>query len=272
MSSISYDIPYNEKVRNQTSAQLKKKIKSEPQAEHYEIPSVHRVQNQTRYKDRTKIAPDMSNKTMLGNGRDIKSDGSEAQHVGGAKCVKCMGRPKGGRISGGRDTSSGAGRDTSSGAGLSHPIGLPKPVLRKGRGKAEKPSKEQMEKLMKLMSEKKGAGFLKGFKQIFKQSPVKTLKEMGDPKNMVEALKQTGDIIGKAAPVGAAALAGLEGGPAASIAAYKGTKAQVDQAKKLAGSGMDKRKKRGMLVSKLMKERGVSLAGASKIIKAEGLM
>ena len=59
-----------------------------------------------------------------------------------AKCVKCMGRPKGGRISGGRDTSSGAGRDTSSGAGLSHPIGLPKPVLRKGRGKAEKPSKE----------------------------------------------------------------------------------------------------------------------------------
>ena len=46
----------------------------------------------------------------------------------------------------------------------------------------------------------------------------------------------------------------------------------VDEAKKLAGSGMDKRKKRGMLVSKLMKERGVSLAGASKIIKAEGLM
>ena len=268
MSSISYDIPYNEKVRNQTSAQLKKKIKSEPQAEHYEIPSVHRVQNQTRYKDRTLIAPDMSNKTMLGNGR-VKSDSSEDQHVGGAKCVKCMGRPKGGRISGGRDTSSGAGRDTSSGAGLSHPIGLPKPVLRKGRGK---PSKEQMEKLMKLMSEKKGAGFLKGFKQIFKQSPVKTLKEMGDPKNMVEALKQTGDIIGKAAPVGAAALAGLESGPVGAIAAYKGTKAQVDQAKKLAGSGIDKRKMRGMLVSKLMKERGVSLAGASKIIKAEGLM
>lgn len=98
--------------------------------------------------------------------------------------------------------------------------------------------------------------------------PKATLK-VDKGKTYVEALKKSGQILEGALPYGAAAMAGLEtGSPAAAIGAFKGTKSQMKEAKELIGSGVgDKRKQRGLLVSKLMKKHGVSLAEASRMIK-----
>lgn len=241
MSAISYDIPYNARVRAMTASQLKRKIASQPQLEHYEIPSVHRSQSKMLFKDRTKVIPDLSQ--MSGGMMRVLSDGSADQNM----CQKCM--------SGGRDTSSGGGRDTSSGGGMKgrkmggKMIGLPKP------------------------RNIKGEGFFGDLKRDLTH-PKATLKGLTKGKTYVEALKKSGQILEGALPYGAAAMAGLEtGSPAAAIGAFKGTKSQMKEAKELIGSGVgDKRKQRGLLVSKLMKKHGVSLAEASRMIKKEGLL
>jgi len=215
---MSYDVPYNASVRKMTAAQLKKKMASEPEPEHYETPSVFKRMKKVPAKDRKYVLPDMS----------------EAQHVGGM-CQACMG---------GRDTSSGGGRDTSSGGRKM--IGLAKP--------------------------KKGDGFFGDLKRDLTH-PKATLKGISKGKTWENALKKTGQIIENAVPFGAATVAGLStGSPAAAIAGFKTSKAQIKEAKELAGSGMDKRKARGQLVSKLMKQHGLSLAEASKMIKEKGLM
>jgi hypothetical protein len=240
MSAISYDIPYNARVRAMTASQLKRKIASQPQLEHYEIPSVHRSQSNMLFKDRTKVIPDLSK--MSGGMMRVLSDGSADQHM----CQNCM--------KGGRDTSSGGGRDTSSGGMKGRKmggkmIGLPKP------------------------RNMKGEGFFGDLKRDLTH-PKATLKGLTKGKTYVEALKKSGQILEGALPYGAAAMAGLEtGSPAATIGAFKGTKSQIKEAKELAGSGAgDNRKRRGLLVSKLMKKHGVSLAEASRMIKKEGLM
>tara|TARA_R110000823_G_scaffold45957_3_gene118278 strand:- start:3005 stop:3754 length:750 start_codon:yes stop_codon:yes gene_type:complete len=249
MSAISYDIPYNARVRAMTASQLKRKIASQPQLEHYEIPSVHRSQSKMLFKDRTKVIPELSQ--MSGGMMRVLSDGSADQNMmglgmcGGAMCQNCM--------KGGRDTSSGGGRDTSSGGKMrkmgGKMIGLPKP------------------------RNIKGEGFFGDLKRDLTH-PKATLKGLSKGKTYVEALKKTGQILEGALPYGAAAMAGLEtGSPAAAIGAFKGTKSQIKEAKELAGSGAgDKRKQRGLLVSKMMKKHGVSLAEASRMIKKEGLM
>ena len=234
MSSLSYEVPYNVAVRKQTAAQLKKKIASQPQLEHFEIPSVFRSMQQTPFKDRKYILPDMS-----------------SAQTGGSMCHSCMG----GRdtSSGGRDTSSG-GRDTSSGG-------------RKMGGKMGG-------KMIGLAKPRniKGDGFFDDLKRDLTH-PKATLKGLTKGKTYVEALKKTGQILEGALPYGAAAMAGIEtGSPAAAIGAFKGTKSQIKEVKDLAGSGMDKRKMRGQLVSKLMKQHGVSLVEASRMIKEKGLM
>lgn len=118
----------------------------------------------------------------------------------------------------------------------------------------------------------KGDGFFDDLKRDITH-PKATLKGLTKGKTYVEALKKSGQIIEGALPYGAAAMAGLEtGSPAAAIGAFKGTKGQIKEAKELAGSGMDKRKVRGQLVSKLMKQHGVSLVEASRMIKEKGLM
>ena len=245
MSAISYDIPYNARVRAMTASQLKRKIASQPQLEHYEIPSVHRSQSKMLFKDRTKVIPDLSQ--MSGGMMRVLSDGSADQNMcGGTLCKNCM--------SGGRDTSSGGGRDTSSGGMKGRKmggkmIGLPKP------------------------RNIKGEGFFGDLKRDLTH-PKATLKGLTKGKTYVEALKKSGQILEGALPYGAAAMAGLEtGSPAAAIGAFKGTKSQMKEAKELIGSGVgDKRKQRGLLVSKLMKKHGVSLAEASRMIKKEGLL
>ena len=216
---MSYDVPYNASVRKMTAAQLKKKMASEPEPEHYATPSVFKRMKKVPAKDRKYVLPDMS----------------ESQHVGGM-CQSCMG---------GRDTSSGGGRDTSSGGRKM--IGLAKP--------------------------KKGDGFFGDLKRDLTH-PKATLKGISKGKTWENALKKTGQIIENAVPFGAATVAGLStGSPAAAIAGFKTSKAQIKEAKELAGSGsMDKRKARGQLVSKLMKQHGLSLAEASKMIKEKGLM
>lgn len=151
----------------------------------------------------------------------------------------------------GRDTSSGGrmigGRDTSSGGKM---IGLPKPRVI-------------------------GSGFWNDLKRDL-SNPKETIKGIGKAKTWSDAFKKSGQIIGntldKGIPLAAAALTASEtGSPAAAIGSYKESRGLVDEGKKIArGSG--KKSARGKLVSKLMKERGVSLGQASKIIKQEGLM
>ena len=99
---------------------------------------------------------------------------------------------------------------------------------------------------------------------------------MSKPKTWSDALKKSGQIIGntleKGIPLVSAALTGAEtGSPAAAIGSYKESKSLIDEGKRLAKGG-GKKSARGKLVSKLMKERGISLGQASKVIKEEKLM
>lgn len=158
---------------------------------------------------------------------------------------------RGGCQCGGRDTSSG-GRDTSSGGRLSggKMIGLAKPRTI-------------------------GGGFWNDLKRDLSH-PKETLKGIAKPKTWSDALKKSGQIIGntleKGIPLASAALTGAEtGSPAAAIGSYKESKGLIDEGKRLAKGG-GKKSARGKLVSKLMKERGISLGQASKVIKEEKLM
>lgn len=152
-------------------------------------------------------------------------------------------------LKGGRDTSSGGmcgGRDTSSGGKM---IGLAKPRTI-------------------------GGGFWNDLKRDLSH-PKETLKGIGKAKTWSDAFKQSGQIIGntldRGIPLVSAGLAAAEtGSPSATIGAYKESRGLIDEGKKLAGSGV--KSARGRLVSKLMRERGVSLGQASKLIKQEGLM
>jgi len=227
MSSNSYDTSYHQVVRDKSRTLLKKKLMSEPNVEHYQIPSIHSVKG--HYKDRRTILPDMS---KLGGV-------SENEYFYGRGMCGC-----------GRDTSSGGrmcgGRDTSSGGRM---IGLAKP-------------------------RNIGGGFWNDLKRDLSH-PKETLQGIGKAKTWSDAFKQSGQIIGntldRGIPLGAAAMAAAEtGSPAATIAAYKESRGLIDEGKKLAGSGV--KSVRGRLVSKLMRERGVSLGQASKLIKQEGLM
>ena len=102
MSSNSFDTTYNQRVRDKSRKILREKISSEPQTQHYYIPSVFSAN--VAFKDRRHVLPDMS---KMGS---VLSDRSGTRYLGG------------------RDTSSG-GRDTSSGGGMCGcgPIGLAKP-------------------------------------------------------------------------------------------------------------------------------------------------
>lgn len=236
MSANSYDTPYNQRVRDKSRILLKKKLMSEPKSEHYAIPSVHSVK--VAFKDRRTILPDMSKLGGIG----------ENEYYGRGVMCRCSDGSMHGM---GRDTSSGGGmcggRDTSSGGRM---IGLAKPRVI-------------------------GAGFWNDLKRDLSH-PKETIKGIGKAKTWSDAFKKSGQIIGntldRGIPLASAAMTAAEtGNPAATIGAYKESRGLVDEGKKIArGSG--KKTARGKLVSKLMKERGISLGQASKVIKQEGLM
>ena len=79
-------------------------------------------------------------------------------------------------------------------------------------------------------------------------------------------------------PAAAGVLGAMEGGPVGALAAAKAAKEGVNVVglgsggRKVTGLGASKQKKRGALVSKLMKEKGLSLGAASKHIKENNLL
>ena len=120
-----------------------------------------------------------------------------------------------------------------------------------------------------------GSGFWNDLKRDL-SNPVASIKGIGKAKTWNDAFKKSGQIIGntldKGIPLATAAMTAAEtGSPSATIGSYKESRGLIDEGKKIArGSG--KKSARGKLVSKLMKERGLSLGQASKVIKQEGLM
>lgn len=90
--------------------------------------------------------------------------------------------------------------------------------------------------------------------------------------DLKKAVPIAANIVRKTAKYGIPAAAGvlgtMEGGPAAGLAAAKVAK----EGTQVVGLGASKQKKRGALVSKLMKEKGLSLGEASKHIKANKLL
>ena len=242
MSANSFDTPYNQRVRDKSRSILKKKLMAEPKPERFQIPSVHSVP--VAFKDRKTILPDMGKM-----GGAVLSDMSEAQYMGRGMCGCGRDTSSGGQLSGGRDTSSGGQLSGGKKRG-GRMIGLAKP-------------------------RHIGAGFWNDLKRDLSH-PKETIQGIGKAKTWSDAFKKSGQIIGntldRGIPLGAAALTAAEtGSPGATIGAYKESRGLVDEGKKIArGSG--KKSARGKLVSKLMKERGVSLGQASKIIKEEGLM
>ena len=91
-------------------------------------------------------------------------------------------------------------------------------------------------------------------------------------KDLKKAVPIAANIVRKTAKYGIPAAAGvlgtMEAGPVAGLAAAKVAK----EGTQVVGLGASKQKKRGALVSKLMKEKGLSLGEASKHIKANKLL